>query len=104
MSTDMSSLPGGHRERSGTPVRTASTRLLPRTIPFYPARLGGFLFVLGHSLARRLRSLHLLPCSACFAFQKKKVLFLLFSRAFDVSLQHVRARTSPSSSRSPRLD
>ena len=79
MSTDMSSLPGGHRERSGTPVRTASTRLLPRTIPFYPARLGGFLFVLGHSLARRLRSLHLLPCSARFAFERKSPFSFIFT-------------------------
>ena len=78
MSTDMSSLPGRHRERSGTPVRTASTRLLPRTIPFYPARLGGFLNVLGHSLARRLRSLHLLPCSARFTFEKKESFFFYF--------------------------
>ena len=83
VSTDIHS--GGHRARSDAPVRTASAIFYPVGFHSIPS-VGGFLFVLGHSLARRLQPLHLLPCSPASPLQAR----FFFSHAFDVSLQHVR--------------
>jgi hypothetical protein len=90
--------PGGYV--GGAPVHhyaslcTASTTLLSRMVPFYSARSNrSFLAILLLTDSRLCIYFVADPLRLCGSI----------SRAIDVSLQHVRARTSFSSSRSSRL-